>query len=173
MKRLIGRRRQAGERRREAAQGAQERAEILKFVPGTAQDVRAYYLVLQYWLSGSAENVANMVRYLAGRTDAGCAGRARAVAEPPEYPEVALYHPDVPGRVTESLAELPGDAGAPRVGLLLIRSYVLAGNTAHYDAVIRALEARGLVPVPAFAAGPRQPRPDRPLLRGPRWPRHG
>jgi magnesium chelatase subunit H len=30
---------------------------------------------------------------------------------------------------------------------------VLAGNTAHYDGVITALEARGLKVVPAFASG--------------------
>ena len=35
----------------------------------------------------------------------------------------------------------------------MMRSYLLAGNTAHYDAVIAALEARGLDVVPAFASG--------------------
>ena len=34
-----------------------------------------------------------------------------------------------------------------------MRSYLLAGNTAHYDGVIAALEARGLAVVPAFASG--------------------
>ena len=34
-----------------------------------------------------------------------------------------------------------------------MRSYLLAGNTAHYDGVIAALEARGLRVVPAFATG--------------------
>jgi cobalamin biosynthesis Mg chelatase CobN len=29
------------------------------------------------------------------------------------------------------------------VGLLMLRSYILASDTAHYDATIRALEARG------------------------------
>jgi len=32
---------------------------ILKFIPGTAQDVRAYFLTLQYWLAGSDENVVS------------------------------------------------------------------------------------------------------------------
>jgi magnesium chelatase subunit H len=26
---------------------------LLRFIPGTAQDVRAYLLLLQYWLAGS------------------------------------------------------------------------------------------------------------------------
>jgi magnesium chelatase subunit H len=34
-----------------------------------------------------------------------------------------------------------------------MRAYVLAGDTAHYDAVIRALESRGLRVLPAFASG--------------------
>ena len=34
-----------------------------------------------------------------------------------------------------------------------MRSYVLGGNTAHYDGVIAALEAKGLRVIPAFAHG--------------------
>ena len=41
--------------------------QILRFIPGTAQDVRAYFLTLQYWLAGSDENVANLVRLLVDR----------------------------------------------------------------------------------------------------------
>jgi magnesium chelatase subunit H len=55
------------------------------------------------------------------------------------------------------LRDLPSPArspkNAPTVGLLLLRSYLLAGNTAHYDAVIEACEARGLRVVAAFASG--------------------
>ena len=39
------------------------------------------------------------------------------------------------------------------VGLLLMRSYILSGDTKHYDAVIRALEEKGFFVIPAFAAG--------------------
>ncbi len=44
---------------------------LLRFIPGTAQDVRAYFLALQYWLAGSEENLANMVRLLVDRYAAG------------------------------------------------------------------------------------------------------
>jgi magnesium chelatase subunit H len=37
--------------------------------------------------------------------------------------------------------------------VLLLRSYALSSNAAHYDGVIAALEAKGLQPVPAFASG--------------------
>src|SRR6476646_5132154 len=47
---------------------------LLRFIPGKAQDVRAYFLALQYWLAGSHENLANLVRMLIGRY----AGGARA-----------------------------------------------------------------------------------------------
>jgi magnesium chelatase subunit H len=126
--------------------------QLLRFIPGTAQDVRAYYLVLQYWLSGSADNLEGMLRFVAARYGPD-AGRRAEPPPPKEYPETGLYHPDLPQRVVEHLDELPARDGRPRVGLLLTRSYVLAENTAHYDAVIRALEARGLAPIPAFTAG--------------------
>ncbi len=131
--------------------------QLLRFVPGTAQDVRAYYLVLRYWLAGSEGNLADLVRHLVHRYAASEAVRKRVKPGPPaEYPEVGVYHPDLPGnRMAEDPDALPRPGGADRpvVGLLLMRSYLLAGNTAHYDAVIRALEARGLRTLPAFAYG--------------------
>ena len=33
---------------------------ILKYVPGTAQDLRVFFLSLQYWLSGSKENIYSL-----------------------------------------------------------------------------------------------------------------
>ncbi|GJE36972.1 magnesium chelatase subunit H [Methylobacterium persicinum] len=130
---------------------------ILRFIPGSAQDVRAYFLTLQYWLAGSDENVAALVRFLVQRYAAGERTAWRdlpAAPAPLHYPETGLYHPRMAGRVGEDAARLPRRQGAKgRVGLLLMRSYVLAGNTAHYDGVIEALEARGLDVVPAFAAG--------------------
>ncbi len=33
---------------------------ILRFIPGTAQDVRAYFLSMQYWLAGSEENIGHL-----------------------------------------------------------------------------------------------------------------
>jgi magnesium chelatase subunit H len=131
---------------------------LLRFIPGTAQDVRAYFLTLQYWLAGSDENVANLVRFLIDRYADGPRRALRGTlkaALPAEYPEVSVYHPRLASRITERADRLPVPK-APRrgtVGILLMRSYVLAGNTAHYDGVIAALEARGLGVIPAFASG--------------------
>ncbi len=129
---------------------------ILRFIPGTAQDVRAYFLTLQYWLAGSSDNVVGMVQYLIDRYADGSRRplRGAAKAKPPvEYPEVGVYHPRLPGRIGEDADALPGVAASGTVGLLLMRSYLLAGNTAHYDGVIAAIEARGLRVLPAFATG--------------------
>jgi magnesium chelatase subunit H len=141
--------------------------QLLKFIPGTAQDVRAYFLTLQYWLGGSQDNVVNLVRFLVDRY-AGAAGDARAAQRaalrghtaaqaPAEYPEVGVYHPRLATRMSSELADLPqlvsADRAKGRVGLLLLRSYLLAGNARHYDAVIAALEVQGLQVVPAFASG--------------------
>ena len=137
---------------------------ILRFVPGTAQDVRAYFMTLQYWLAGSEQNIGAMVEFLVDRYAAGprreLCGRSKP-PEPVEYPEVGVYHPRLQhpraaGRLADTIAALPQVATSGKrgtVGLLLMRSYLLAGNAAHYDGVITAMEARGLRVVPAFATG--------------------
>jgi magnesium chelatase subunit H len=132
--------------------------QILRFIPGPAQDVRAYFLSLQYWLAGSDDNIENLVRYLIDRYADGPRRAARGTLEPRppvEYPEVGVYHPQLPQRISERAEDLPSLAESTRgtVGLLVHRSYVLAGNSAHYDGVIAALEARGLKTIAAFSSG--------------------
>ena len=152
MRRLLGGKRTAGSSGERQMSALRRVPKMLKYVPGTAQDVRAYYIMLQYWLAGSSENLTSAVRYFISRY-AKAKTDIREIAAPEEYPEVGLYHPDVAGRVATSVAQLPARAEMNgRVGLLVMRSYVLAQNTAHYDAVIRALESRGLTVVPAFAS---------------------
>jgi magnesium chelatase subunit H len=128
---------------------------ILRFIPGKAQDLRAWFLTMQYWLGGSDDNVEQMVRFLVGSyaRDKGFRG-ARAEA-PVDYPDVGLYHPDLPGhRIVTDVAALPNPANpVATVGLLMMRSYVLASDTGHYDGVIRRMQAAGLAVIPAFAGG--------------------
>jgi magnesium chelatase subunit H len=120
---------------------------LLRFVPGTAQDVRAYFLSIQYWLGGTDDNLVGLVKYHVNRYAAGERSVYRdslVVPEPQQYPEVGVWHPRLPGRgLAEDVAALPAKRDAQgTVGLLLGRSYLLAGNTAHYAAVVHALEAR-------------------------------
>ncbi len=133
--------------------------QMLRFVPGTAQDVRAYFLTMQYWLGGSDENVLNLLRHVVDRGADGprrvLRGQVKA-APPVEYPEVGLYHPRAAERLSTDLAALPLPVGRDvrgTVGVLVLRSYLLSNNAGHYDTVLAALEARGLRVVPAFASG--------------------
>ncbi|MEO0496950.1 MAG: cobaltochelatase subunit CobN, partial [Pseudomonadota bacterium] len=135
---------------------------MLRFIPGKAQDVRAYFMAMQYMLAGSDENLENLVRFLIQRYASGPREVLREVAqaaEPIVYPDVGLYAPALPNRVTDDLsvyrASRPKSA-VPKtgsVGVLVMRSYLLADNRAHYDGVIAALEAQGLDVVTAYASG--------------------
>ena len=129
---------------------------ILRFVPGTAQDVRAYFLTLQYWLGGSEANVVRMVEFLISRYADGPRAALRGAsrpAPPVEYPEVGVYHPRMDPPIADAADALPKAGRNGTVGVLLMRSYLLADNARHYDGVIEALERRGLSVVPAFATG--------------------
>ncbi len=131
--------------------------QILRFVPGVAQDVRAYFLGLQYWLNGSEENMANLVRSLISRYADGPRKVLRAkvdASKPIEYPEVGVYHPRMKDRFADERSALPKvKEPKGRVGVLVLRSYLLAGNAGHYDPVLEAFEKQGMEVVPAFASG--------------------
>jgi hypothetical protein len=154
-----------GDRSKSASSGQQQMRmlrripKILRFIPGPAQDVRAYFLTMQYLFAGSDDNMASLVRFLVDRYATGpraaLRGRVKA-ALPADYPDVGLYHPRLKGRITDRAEALPSPQGGGTggtVGLLVMRSYLLAGNTGHYDGVIAALESRGMKVVPAFATG--------------------
>jgi magnesium chelatase subunit H len=130
---------------------------LLRFIPGSAQDIRIFFLVMQYWLSGSDANILNMIVMLVqryARTAPDHAVHRIKLQAPVEYPEVGVYHPRMKARLSGQLSDLPqAKSNQPAVGLLLLRSYLLAGDTDHYDAVICALEAKGLRVIPAFSSG--------------------
>ncbi|MCE7526138.1 magnesium chelatase subunit H [Polynucleobacter sp. IMCC 30228] len=134
--------------------------QVLRFVPGTAQDLRAYFLSLQYWLGGSQENLFNLMSYLINRYAAGARASLRESAkaiDPVAYPDLGVYHPRMKVRLSENLQDLPivvpQTKARGKVGILLLRSYLVSGNSGHYDPVIAALEAQGLQVVPAFSSG--------------------
>ena len=127
---------------------------ILRLIPGKSQDLRAWFLTMQYWLGGSDDNIESLVRFLISRYASVPAWRGVQAAAPVEYPEVGLYHPDLPDHhIASDIADLPIKGTGPTIGLLMLRSYILASDTAHYDHVIRTFEARGMRVIPAFAGG--------------------
>jgi magnesium chelatase subunit H len=170
LKRLRGRSGGSGSSGHGQMKMLRQMPKLLRFIPGTAQDVRAYFLAMQYWLAGSEENLVNLVRMLVDRYADGPRAHLRnrmPVAAPQNYPDVGLYHPRAKRRIEERVEKLPFAGGAAgTVGVLVMRSYVLAGNTAHYDGVINALESRGVRVIPAFASGlDSRPAIDRYFLR--------
>jgi len=128
---------------------------ILRLIPGKSQDLRAWFLSMQYWLGGSDDNIEQMIRMLVSRYATGMDWRPVKAKAPIEYPDVGVYHPDLPGHhIVTSADHLPRPANAvATVGILMLRSYILSSDTAHYDAVIRAFEAKGMRVIPAFAGG--------------------
>ncbi len=128
---------------------------IMKYIPGTAQDIHAYMMSIQYWLNASADNLEQFLLFLLTRYTEAYKGRFNP-KPPVEYPDVGLFHPRE-GRIVASLRELrtqvPYRPDAPTIGVLMLRSYLLSGNRAHYAAVIEALEERGANVIPAYAFG--------------------
>jgi magnesium chelatase subunit H len=99
---------------------------------------------------GSDDNVVGMIHALAHRY----AGHTARAEPPRDYPEVGVYHPALAGRMADRAEALPAPKAATgTVGLLMLRSYLLARDARHYDGVIAAMEAKGLRVIPAFASG--------------------
>ncbi|MFS8884974.1 cobaltochelatase subunit CobN [Synechococcus sp. H70.2] len=100
--------------------------------------------VWQYWLEGGAANVAACLKFLAREF----LGQEYAVPEPQVLPRLGIYHPP--------LSPLR-DPHAPKVGILLYRAHVLAGNTQPIDALAKALQERGLQPLCLYTYGLQEP----------------
>ncbi|MGQ9837415.1 MAG: cobaltochelatase subunit CobN [Cyanobacteriota bacterium] len=98
--------------------------------------------VWRYWLEGGAENVAASLLFLAREF----LHSHYLVPDPQPLPRLGIYHP------------LPkGDATAPKVGILLYRAHVLAGNTEPVDQLVAALLERGLQPLCLYTHGLQEP----------------
>ena len=116
------RRLRGGNRKKAASSGAGQMAmlrrlpRILRFIPGKAQDVRAYFLGMQYWLAGSDENIRNLIALMVSRYASGerevFRGRV-AAGDPVEYPETGVYHPALEQRVAADASGLPKIQGEP------------------------------------------------------------
>jgi cobaltochelatase CobN len=90
--------------------------------------------VWRYWLEGGAENVAACLLLLAGEF----LGGQYSAPDPQGLPRLGIYQPPVAS---------PTDPQAPKVGILLYRAHVLAGNTEPVDQLAKALVERGLQPL--------------------------
>lgn len=135
---------------------------LLKVIPGGAQHIRAYLLIMLYWLNCTSENLEEffkfvIIQYLPTKYN----GPKLKYKEPIQYPTRALFHPDAPDKFFESRAEYdkwltkarPQAAKRPKVGLIMFQMAYIAGNKRHMHDLIRQLDALGVEAVPAFSAG--------------------
>jgi len=95
----------------------------------------------QYCIQGGLENATAMLRYLCDTVLGASFGH-----EPPRMlPEAGIYHPDQPGVLDlETWQAHCARAERPTAGLVFYRSHWVTGNVAPVDALVRALEKRGL-----------------------------
>ena len=80
---------------------------ILKYIPGTAQDLRVFFLSLQYWLSGSKENIYSLFCMLFlkySKTKKSLEEFNDFYKPPKEYPDIGIYHPKMRGKISNQLA---------------------------------------------------------------------
>ncbi|MBC8121549.1 MAG: magnesium chelatase subunit H, partial [Gemmatimonadaceae bacterium] len=137
---------------------------ILKYLPmEKAQDARNFMLSYQYWLGGSADNMANLLLMLAHHY---FPNQRKLTFNPPiEYPDLGVWHPIAP-KMFEDIREYLTwynnrrditpelrDPLAPTIGLILQRTHLVTGDDGHYVAMVEELESRGARVVPIFAAG--------------------
>jgi cobaltochelatase CobN len=106
----------------------------------------------RYLREGGAKNAEEFLRCIAFRA----LGYGREANAPSPLPAVAIYHP------ARQIATV-GDwkkrwvQGAPVVAVLFYRAHLQSGNTDVFDALIEALEAQSLNPLPIAMASLKDP----------------
>jgi magnesium chelatase subunit H len=136
---------------------------ILKLIPGGAQHIRAYIMIMLYWMNCTPENVEEFFKFVIARylPHLYKGKKKLQYRDPQTYPKLALFHPDAPEQYWESRAEFekwlaknkPHKVKQPRVGLLMFQMAYLAGNRRHVTELVRQIEALDMVAVPSFSSG--------------------
>lgn len=112
----------------------------------------ACHRLWQYLVHGGIANAVEFLRYAATLT-----GYGGAWLEPRPLLRAGLYWP---GREQATLADIRGvwpEPARPVAALVFYRALVQAGNLKAIDALITALMAEGLNPLPVFAASLKDP----------------
>jgi magnesium chelatase subunit H len=147
---------------------------ILKFVPtaGALTDAKHYLYLFCYFLQPTPGNIQSMLLYALKHysTDESLQKAKLRIPTPERMPSIAIYHPSSK-KLFESFGEyerwyrryrtkykeqstkneFPVLDPASTIGLLLMRPQVISKTTAHYDALIKAIEDQGLSVIPAIA----------------------
>lgn len=106
----------------------------------------------RYLREGGAKNAEEFLRCIAFRA----LGYGRKAHAPSPLPAVAIYHP---ARLIATVDDWKNRwvQGAPVVAVLFYRAHLQSGNTDVFDALIEALEAHGLNPLPIAMASLKDP----------------
>nr|WP_198980788.1 cobaltochelatase subunit CobN [Herbaspirillum sp. ASV7] len=106
---------------------------------------------LAYFNGGGSVNLAQLLRCLSDRLLLSGYGYEPAQA----LPEHGIHHPDLEQDATladwQALRAM-APAGKPAVGIIFYRAHWLSGNTGFIDALVAALEARGMDVLPVFTS---------------------
>lgn len=135
------------------------------------QDPVLLQAAVEYWNYGGAENMARLLAFLYARVG----GRPGVEVEPPVRQLTAgIYHPRAPEPFASLeeyrrwySAQRPAPPDAPYVGILFYHTNLKNRDMAHIDALIAALERRGLGAVAVFGWPPTACEP---LLMAPQGP---
>ncbi|MBP0599433.1 cobaltochelatase subunit CobN [Herbaspirillum sp. LeCh32-8] len=106
---------------------------------------------LAYFSAGGSVNLAQLLRCLSDRLLLSGYGYEPAQA----LPEHGIHHPDLEqgAGIDDWLAlRAQAPAGKPAVGIIFYRAHWLSGNTRFIDALVAALEARGMDVLPVFTS---------------------
>ena len=105
-------------------------------------------MTLKYFQAGGSANLAQLLRYLSDHLL--LTGFSFEPAHP--LPEHGIHDPDLaPGAGLADWLALR-DASRPSVGIVFYRAHWMSGNTRFIDAMLNALEARGMNVLPVFTS---------------------
>jgi len=103
---------------------------------------------LNYLQAGGPANLVSLLYYLADHLLMTGFGYDAPVI----LPEHGIYHPDLPENATIDDWEKHKDSRLATIGVTFYRAHYISGNTGFIDAMVRALEDKGVNVLPVFTA---------------------
>jgi len=103
---------------------------------------------LDYFQAGGSANLAQLLRYLSDHLLMTGYGYEPAQ----RLPDHGIHHPDLAPEASVADWLALHDGAKPRVGIVFYRAHWMSGNTRFIDALLDALEKRGMHVLPVFTA---------------------
>jgi cobaltochelatase CobN len=103
----------------------------------------AWSRIESYRVAGGEKNALNLLSFILGEV-----GGLKAPSDPPD---LSLWDGVYGTQDSEAVLQRAREAKREVVGVLIHRAYVLSGDTAHIDALIRSIEKTGAIALPVFS----------------------